>query len=144
MLFKVSKTGDINRRRAQVNTGAGHHYPGCQFIASNLMRFCQLVMDTIVRLAEAERGFLMLRDLNGKMNTTWPATGNRNSINPNEFAISRASSSGVIDSGEPVLTTNAQEDPRFGGRKALWPITCVRPVCAAQSQAELIGGHLRG
>jgi PAS domain S-box-containing protein len=100
----------------------------------------QLVMDTIVRLTETERGFLMLRDLQGKMITHVARNWEQESINPNEFAISRTIIQRVIDSGEPVLTTNAQEDPRFGGQESvvaynLRSILCV-PLIA---KAELIG-----
>jgi PAS domain S-box-containing protein len=61
-------------------------------------------------------------------------------INPNEFAISRTIIQRVIDQGEPVLTTNAKEDPRFGGQDSivgynLRSILCV-PLTA---KSELIG-----
>ena len=77
----------------------------------------QIVMDTIVRLTGAERGFLMLRDErgNGEMVTRIARNWEHESINQNEFAISRTIVQRVINSGEAVLTTNAQEDPRFGG-----------------------------
>ncbi len=79
----------------------------------------QLVMDTIIRLTEAERGFLMLRDPQGEMAIRTARNWEQESINPNEFAISRTVIARVAESGEPVLTTNAQEDPRFGGHESI-------------------------
>ena len=81
----------------------------------------QIVMDTIVRLTGAERGFLMLRDERGggEMVIRIARNWEQESINQNEFAISRTVVQRVIDSGEAVLTTNAQEDPRFGGQESI-------------------------
>ena len=41
------------------------------------------------------------------------------SINASEFAISRTVINRVVNEGQPVLTTNAQEDPRFGGQESI-------------------------
>ncbi|MEO5887355.1 MAG: adenylate/guanylate cyclase domain-containing protein [Anaerolineales bacterium] len=79
----------------------------------------QIVMDTIIRLMEAERGFLMLRDEQGEMAFRIARNWEQESINKNEFAISRSIVQRVIDSGEAVLTTNAREDPRFGGQESI-------------------------
>jgi adenylate cyclase len=79
----------------------------------------QIVMDTIVRLTEAERGFLMLRDERGEMVSRIARNWEQESINQNEFAISRSIVQRVIDGGEAILTTNAREDPRFGGQESI-------------------------
>ena len=79
----------------------------------------QIVMDTIVRLMEAERGFLMLRDEQGEMVYRIARNWEQESINKNEFAISRSIVQRVIDGGEAILTTNAREDPRFGGQESI-------------------------
>ena len=82
----------------------------------------QIVMDTIVRLTEAERGFLMLRDERsegGEMVSRIARNWEQESINQNEFAISRSIVERVTNSGEAILTTNAREDPRFGGQESI-------------------------
>ncbi len=79
----------------------------------------QIVMDTIVRLTEAERGFLMLRDEQGEMTTRIARNWEQESINKSEFAISRTIIEKVIETGEGILTTNAHEDPRFGGQESI-------------------------
>ena len=79
----------------------------------------QIVMDTIVRLTRAERGFLMLRDEQKEMTIRIARNWEQESINPNEFAISRTIMGKVIEEGKPVLTTNAQEDPRFGAQESI-------------------------
>jgi PAS domain S-box-containing protein len=79
----------------------------------------QIVMDTIVRLTEAERGFLMLRDERGEMVSRIARNWEQESINQSEFAISRSIVERVTSSGEAILTTNAREDPRFGGQESI-------------------------
>lgn len=100
----------------------------------------QLVMDTIVRLTEAERGFLMLRDGQGELVTRIARNWEQECINPNEFAISRTIIQRVIDTGEPVLTTNAKQDPRFGGQDSIVGYNLRSILCVPLTvKAELIG-----
>lgn len=79
----------------------------------------RIVMDTIVRLTGAERGFLMLRDESGKLDIRIARNWEQNTIDPSEFAISRTVIQRVIVEGNPVLTTNAQEDPRFDQQQSI-------------------------
>jgi len=82
----------------------------------------RIVMDTIVRLTGAERGFLMLREdgsASGSLTTRIARNWEQESLNETEFAISRTVIQRVVVEGQPVLTTNAQEDPRFGGQESI-------------------------
>ncbi len=100
----------------------------------------RLVMDTIVQLTQAERGFLMLRDAQGEMVMRIARNWEQESIHPNEFAISRTIIERVLSSGESVLTTNAQEDPRFGGQESIVAYNLRSILCVPlKVKAELIG-----
>ena len=100
----------------------------------------QIVMDTIVRLMGAERGFLMLRDERGAMVTRIARNWEQESINQNEFAISRTIVERVIGGGEAVLTTNAREDPRFGGHESIIAFNLRSILCVPlMVKSELIG-----
>jgi adenylate cyclase len=100
----------------------------------------QTVMDTIVRMMGAERGFLMLRDERGEMVSRIARNWEQESINKNEFAISRSVVQRVIDGGEPVLTTNAREDPRFGGQESIIAFNLRSILCVPlMVKSELIG-----
>ena len=79
----------------------------------------QTVMDTIVRLTEAERGFLMLRDERGEMVIRIARNWEQESINQNESSISRTIIQKVIDAGGAILTTNALGDKRFSGTESV-------------------------
>jgi adenylate cyclase len=100
----------------------------------------RLVMDTIVQLTEAERGFLMLRDAQGEMVMRIARNWEQESINPNEFAISRTIVKRVLTTGEAVMTTNAQEDPRFGGQESIVAYNLRSILCVPlKVKSELIG-----
>ena len=100
----------------------------------------QIVMDTIVRLMGAERGFLMLRDERGEMVTRIARNWEQESINKNEFAISRTIVERVINGGEAVVTTNAREDPRFGGQESIIAFNLRSILCVPLIvKSELIG-----
>ena len=79
----------------------------------------RIVMDNIIRLMQAERGFLMLRGEDGEFVTPIARNWEQNSLDPSEFAISRTIIDRVVSDGQPVLTTNAQEDPRFDGHQSI-------------------------
>jgi PAS domain S-box-containing protein len=100
----------------------------------------QIVMDTIIRLMGAERGFLMLRDERGEMVSRIARNWEQESINQSEFAISRTVVQRVIKEGEPVITTNAREDPRFGGQESIIAFNLRSILCVPlMVKSELIG-----
>ncbi len=100
----------------------------------------QVVMDTIIRLTEAERGFLMLRDERGEMVIRTGRNWEQESINKSESSISRSIVQRVIDTGEALLTTNAREDPRFGGQESIIAFNLRSILCVPLLvKTELIG-----
>jgi adenylate cyclase len=139
MLFRVGKqVNAVEEERSKLLALANT----TQAVNSSLEldEVLQLVMDTIIRLTEAERGFLMLRDTQGEMVTRVARNWEQESINPNEFAISRTIIQRVIESGEPVLTTNAQEDPRFGGHESIVAHSLRSILCVPlKVKTEMIG-----
>ena len=100
----------------------------------------QVVMDTIIRLTEAERGFLMLRDERGEMVIRTGRNWEQESVNKSESSISRSIVQRVIDTGEALLTTNAREDPRFGGQESIIAFNLRSILCVPLLvKTELIG-----
>ena len=139
MLFKASRqVNAIEEERSKLLALANT----TQAVNSSLEldEVLQLVMDTIIRLTEAERGFLMLVDSRGEMVTRVARNWEQESINPNDFAISRTIMQRVIDSGEPLLTTNAKEDPRFGGQESIVAYNLRSILCVPlKAKTELLG-----
>ncbi len=100
----------------------------------------RIVMDNIVRLTKAERGFLMLRDEKGEMKIRIGRNWEMESINATEMNVSRTVVQRVIDTGEAILTTNAQEDKRFVGKESIVAFNLRSILCVPlKVKNELIG-----
>jgi len=78
------------------------------------------VMDQIIRLTGAERSFLMLVDPEtGELEFRAARNVDRETIASSSFEISRSIVNQVAASGEPIVTTNAQMDPRFKAQESV-------------------------
>jgi adenylate cyclase len=106
----------------------------------------RVVMDTIVHLTRAERGFLMLKDAKGNLVANVARNWEKGTINSPESAVSRTVIQKVVESGEAILTTNAQNDPRLSGQESivafnLRSILCV-PLKVKDELIGMFGGRL--
>jgi len=100
----------------------------------------RIVMDNIVRLTKAERGFLMLRDENGEMAIRMGRNWEMESVNASEVNVSKTVVQKVIESGEAIVTTNAQEDQRFSGHASIVAFNLRSILCVPlKVKNELIG-----
>jgi PAS domain S-box-containing protein len=78
------------------------------------------VMDQIIRLTGAERSFLMLVDQEtGELEFRAARNVDRETIASSSFEISRSIVKQVATGGEPIVTTNAQMDPRFKAQESV-------------------------
>ncbi|MEQ8672950.1 MAG: GAF domain-containing sensor histidine kinase [Aggregatilineales bacterium] len=77
------------------------------------------VMDSIIQLTGAERGFLMLRDDDGGLTVKAARNLDQETLADEDFKYSRTVTNQVLDTGLPILTTNAAEDPRFSGQASI-------------------------
>ncbi|NDJ86280.1 MAG: GAF domain-containing protein [Chloroflexi bacterium] len=85
----------------------------------NLQTVLDQVMDAIIQLTGAERGFLMLLDDDGKLQVRVARNFDQETLANNEIAFSRTITRQVFENGQPVVTTNAQEDPRYAGQASI-------------------------
>ena len=80
-------------------------------------RVLEEVMDTLIKLVRAERGFLMLRDPeNGELKPEVSRGIDHMNLVEDSLKVSGTVVRQVAESGVPVVTTNAQHDPRFGNQ----------------------------
>jgi putative nucleotidyltransferase with HDIG domain len=84
-----------------------------------LRRVLEEVMDSLISLMHAERGFLMLRESNGEMAVQIARGIAHINLDEEAFKVSKTIVRKVVESGEPVLTTNAQADPRFDAQMSV-------------------------
>jgi PAS domain S-box-containing protein len=71
-------------------------------------------MDTVIGLTDAERGIIFLRDEEtGEMRLVVARGIERTILTEDQFNVSQTVIDLVFQQGEPIVTTNAQEDERF-------------------------------
>src|SRR6202163_827556 len=71
------------------------------------------VLDTAVEVMKAERGFLMVANAGGKLELTTTYGIDRATIEGDDMRPSQTTVRRVFETGEPIVTTDAQQDPRF-------------------------------
>jgi adenylate cyclase len=100
-----------------------------------------MVMDTIIQLTGAERGFLMLLDPDtGKLTFRVARNMDRETIHKSSFKISRSIVNQVAQEGKPIVTTNAQADPRFSAQESVVSYSLRSILCVPlKVRDELIG-----
>jgi signal transduction histidine kinase len=73
----------------------------------------QVVMDAAIRLTRAERGFLMLDDDGRGLVFRVARDAAGTALDQSRFQISHTIVDEIMATGQPVITTNARQDPRF-------------------------------
>lgn len=73
------------------------------------------IMDAAIEITGAERGFIIMADEGGRKGLGARVARNldKEDIKKSQFKISRSIAEKVLKTGVPILTTDAQEDPRF-------------------------------
>ena len=86
----------------------------------DLTQVLNIVMDTIIRLTGAERGFVMLLDdETGELLFKTARNMDRETLGGSSFQISLSIVNRVAAEARPVVTTNAQADPRFSMQESI-------------------------
>lgn len=98
------------------------------------------VMDAVIDLSGAERGFLMLLDPDtGELHLRVARNMEHETLQSKD-AVSRTITETVVRSGTPVLTTDAQSDPRFARQESILLHSLRSIMCVPlRSRGELIG-----
>ncbi len=103
-------------------------------------RVLEEVMDVLISLMHAERGFLMLKQSNGSMKFEIARGIDQINLEEESSKVSRTIVDKVADTGEAILTTNAQEDPRFENQMSVAAYQLRSILCAPlKIKDELIG-----
>jgi two-component system cell cycle sensor histidine kinase/response regulator CckA len=101
----------------------------------DLRRLLDAVLDRVVDFARAERGFLVLRKDARRLTIAASRNMDRRAIPQASSAISRAIVLQTEKAGRPVLSTNAQEDPRFAGSESVAHMKLRAVLCVPLSLA---------
>jgi signal transduction histidine kinase len=76
-------------------------------------RTLQAVMDAVIRITEAERGMLMGIDEDGELKVELTSSATSEKFTEADLRFSYSIVTQALQRGRPILTTNAQIDPRF-------------------------------
>ncbi|MCX8061862.1 MAG: GAF domain-containing sensor histidine kinase [Anaerolineales bacterium] len=106
----------------------------------NLDEVLNQVMDAVIDLSGAERGFLMLLDPDtGELHLRVARNMEHETLQSKE-AVSRTITETVVRNGAPILTTDAQSDPRFARQESVMLHSLRSIMCVPlRSRGELIG-----
>jgi putative nucleotidyltransferase with HDIG domain len=105
-----------------------------------LKRVLSEVMDRLIALMNAERGFLMLREADGGLRVQVARGLDQEDVTEDKFNISNTVVRRVAENGEVILTTNAQDDPRFGQQDSVAAYHLLSILCAPlKIKDQLIG-----
>ena len=127
---------DTHQRRVGALVGVGSAINS----SLGLKQVLEEVMDTLIALMGAERGFLMLREFDGEMKVRIARGVDQVDLNEDAFAISKTVVGRVVKTGETILTTNAQDDPRFIEQISVAAYRLLSILCAPlKVKDELIG-----
>lgn len=91
-------------------------------------RLLEIILDSAIELTDAERGFLIVKE-DGKLGFRVARNFDRESLEHPEFSISKSIAEQVLESGDPILTLNAQEDERFTGAQSVSTLGLRSLVC---------------
>jgi putative nucleotidyltransferase with HDIG domain len=105
-----------------------------------LTRVLEEVMDSLIFLMRAERGFLMLREPDGELAVRIARGIAHVNLDEEAFKVSRSVVRKVVETNAPVLTTNAQADPRFDAQMSVAAYHLRSILCVPlKLKDELIG-----
>ncbi|MGC9025204.1 MAG: adenylate/guanylate cyclase domain-containing protein [Chloroflexia bacterium] len=86
----------------------------------SLAPLLELVMDRLIAVTRAERGFITLLDApSGELRFAVARNMDRTTVEGRDFQVSRGVIERVAREGQPVLTDNAGADPRFADRESV-------------------------
>jgi putative nucleotidyltransferase with HDIG domain len=112
---RVSEYLHTSQRQLQALVGVGHVINSSRGLEAVLDE----VMDAVIALMRAERGLIMLCDAQGELPIKAARGMDQVNLEGSDFFVSKTIVRRVSETGNPILTTNAQEDPRFGGQKSV-------------------------
>ena len=128
-LAALQTSGLANGEQARL--AALYHVSSVLGSSLQLTEVLNQVMDAVIQLTGAERGFLILSDgLGGDLRLQAARNLEGKSLDQEDMQISRTLVEQVLRTGEGVVTTNAQSDTRFSNQQsvmlyALRSILCV-------------------
>ncbi|MGC1378497.1 MAG: GAF domain-containing protein, partial [Anaerolineales bacterium] len=123
-------------KRAQAALAALYETSQTLGASLDLDEALRTVLDSAIRLTGAERGCLMLFDeAGGQLAFRLARNAQEEMLAESQFEISRSVMNEVAQTGQPVITINAQDDPRFSDKGSVMKYA-LRSIMAAPLTAH--------
>jgi sigma-B regulation protein RsbU (phosphoserine phosphatase) len=98
------------------------------------------VMDEVIAVTHAERGFVMLRDEDGGLAFRVARGMDRSMVDDPEFQISQGVVEQVAQEGQPLLTSDAQRDERLSMRLSVRGLGLRSILCVPLKSKDTVSG----
>jgi sigma-B regulation protein RsbU (phosphoserine phosphatase) len=106
----------------------------------DLDQVLNLVIDEVIAATRAERGFLMLRDEDGKLTFRAARGLDQSQIDHPQAQVSQGVIDRVAQEGQPLLTSNAQSDEWLSERKSVMILGLRSVLCVPLQHKGVIQG----
>jgi len=98
------------------------------------------VMDEVIVIVHAERGFVMLREADGQLTFRAARGMDQTTIQDPQFQVSRSIVERVAREGEPLLTSDALQDDRLSMRRSVTILGLRSVLCVPLKTRDRISG----
>jgi signal transduction histidine kinase len=99
-----------------------------------------LVLDNAIRIARAERGFLLLADEKGRLHIVMARDAHNATLAADQYTISESIANDVYKTGESICVEHAQHDKLYDTRSSILSLSLETILCSALiARGENIG-----
>jgi signal transduction histidine kinase len=147
-LIKEYQSGNGSRPGVERQSTPGHYKDFEQLlnVLKNINRslilddVIVLVLDNAIRIARAERGFLLLADERNELHIVMARDANNRTLDTGHYTISESISHDVYKTGESVCVEHAQHDALYDTRSSILSLSLETILCSALiARGENIG-----
>jgi Nif-specific regulatory protein len=95
----------------------------------NLGEVLEKIIDSTIQLADADRGFLMLKDDRGVLEFKIGRDRDKQPLDKDEFTVSSSIVNDAAERAEPLFVSDIPEDSRFKDQKSVIDLKLKRALC---------------
>lgn len=106
----------------------------------NLNELLEKIIDSVIRLTDTDRGFLMLMNESKALEFKIARDREKRSLEEGDFTISMSIANDVARSGKPLFLSDALEDARFKDQKSVLNLQLRTAVCVPLAIEEKVLG----
>jgi signal transduction histidine kinase/tetratricopeptide (TPR) repeat protein len=106
----------------------------------DLDRLLRLIVDNVIDILQAERGFLMLKDRKGELQFHIARNHKKEDLSQEDFVISQTIVKKVLDTGEPILLADIENEENFKKTSSIMKLQLKSAICVPLSVGDTMLG----